>query len=343
MSELIVDIRKIEYFLTVVDHGNISNAAEELRISQPTLSRQIHALEQHFKTPLLIRHGRGVSPTEAGKRLHEGIQGLMHQLHCLRDDVMAAAREPSGQVVLGIPPSPRTLLAVSIISAFCETYPHVTVSIRENTSGELRDLVVKGEVDLAIINPEEPVHNLISTPLVSEPMLLVGPANANLSLDIATPIEKLAELPLILTTKPNSLRRMVELELNTRGIRPRLRVEANTLPLITDLVTQGLGFTVLPSCGVYPLVESRYLSASPLVGLHITWIVARPIDRSLSVAARLLQETIRRVVHNIVESGGWPLAHGLKQTIPGTIPIDQVSTDIKPVLVSCDYHNSNST
>jgi len=159
-------------------------------------------------------------------------------------------------------------------------------------------------------------------------MLLVGPANANLSLDIS---------------KPNSSRRMVEFELNTRGIRPRLRVEANTLPLITDLVTQGLGFTALPSCGVYPLVESRHLSVSPLVGLQITWIVARPIDRSLSVAARLLQDTIRRVVHNIVESGGWPLANGSKQTIPKALPTDQVSIDVKAELVSCHYHKSKNT
>lgn len=327
MTELIVDIRKIEYFLTVVDHANISNAAEELRISQPTLSRQIHALEQQFKTPLFIRHGRGVSPTEAGKRLEQGMRGLMHQLHSLRDDVVAAASEPSGQVVLGIPPSPRTLLAVSIISAFCDAYPNVAIRIREQTSGNLRDLVVRGEVDLAIINPGEPVHGLASIPLASEPMLLVGPANADLSLDVATPIEQLADHPLILTTKPNSLRRMVELELNHRGIQPRLRVEANTLPLITDLVAQGLGFTVLPSCGVYPLVKSGHLSASPLVGMRITWMIARPIDRSLSLAARLLQDIIYRVVHSIVEAGGWPLAEGLKKSEPDILPSDQVLSD----------------
>lgn len=327
MTELIVDIRKIEYFLTVVEHSNISKAAEALRISQPTLSRQIHALEHQFKTPLFIRHGRGVSPTEAGKRLHEGMRGLMHQLHSLRDDVMAASREPSGQVVLGIPPSPRTLLAVSIISAFCDAYPQVAIRIREQTSGNLRDLVVRGEVDLAIINPGEPVYGLASIPLASEPMLLVGPADAELSLDVATPIEQLANLPLILTTKPNSLRRMVELELNNRGIRPRLRVEANTLPLITDLVTQGLGYTVLPSCGVYSLVKSGHLSASPLVGLRITWMIARPIDRSLSVAARLLQDIIYRVVQNIVETGGWPLAEGLENPITDVLTGDQVLGD----------------
>ena len=121
MTELtFFDFRKIEYFLAVADHRNISSAAESLRVSQPTLSRQINALEQRFGTPLFIRHGRGVSITEAGKKLQDGLQGLMHQLRGLRDDVVAEAQEPSGLVVLGIPPSPRMLLAVPIVSAFCD-------------------------------------------------------------------------------------------------------------------------------------------------------------------------------------------------------------------------------
>ena len=302
------DIRKIEYFLAVIDHRNMSRAAEALRISQPTLSRQIHALEQQFNAPLFIRHGRGVFPTEAGKRLQEGLRGLEHQLHTLKDDVAAAASEPSGEVVLGIPPSPRVFLAVSIINAFCKAYPQVAIRISEETSGDLRDLVARGEVDLAITNSEEPVQGLVSDRLVSEPMLLVGPRDAMLSLDVTTPIERLAELPLILTTKPNSLRRMVELKLNLRGLRPRVRAEANTLPLITDLVQQGLGFTVLPSCGVLSLVKSGHLSASPLAGLRITWMIARPMNRRLSVAARLLLDIVFRVVHDLIQTGAWPLA-----------------------------------
>jgi LysR family nitrogen assimilation transcriptional regulator len=101
---------------------------------------------------------------------------------------------------------------------------------------------------------------------------------------------------------------MVELALSQRGLEPRLRVEANTLPLMTDLVAQGLGYTVLPSCGVFSLVKAGRLSASPLEGLRITWMVARPVNRSLSVAARLMHDIVFRVVHDLVATGAWPLA-----------------------------------
>jgi LysR family nitrogen assimilation transcriptional regulator len=303
-----LDLRRIEYFLAVFHHRNISNAAEALRVSQPTLSRQIHALEQEFRTPLLVRHGRGVIPTEAGQRLHEGLRGLERQIRALRDDVVAAASEPSGEIAIGIPPSPRTLLAVSVLAAFCNAYPQVSVRISEQTSGDIRDLLAQGDIDLAIVNSEEPLEGLACVPLASEPMLLVGPREAKLSLKTATKIGDLAALPLILTTHPNSLRRMVELKLHDEGLRPHVRLQANTLPLMTDLVVQGLGYTVLPSCSVLGRVKAGELSASPLEGLRITWTVAWPVSRSLSVAGRLMLETVRQTAERLVENGTWTLA-----------------------------------
>jgi LysR family nitrogen assimilation transcriptional regulator len=303
-----LDLRKIEYFLAVVHHRNISSAAEALRVSQPTLSRQIHGLEQEFKTPLLVRHGRGVIPTEAGKRLQEGLRGLERQIRTLRDDVVAAARDPSGEVAIGIPPSPRTLLAVALLDTFCNAYPQVSVRISEQTSGDIRDLLARGEIDLAIVNSEEPLQGLASEILATEPMLLVGPREAKLSLKTATKIKQLVKLPLILTTHPNSLRRMVELRLHDEGLRPNVRVQANTLPLMTDLVARGIGYTVLPSCSVLARVTAGEVSASPLEGLRITWTIAWPMNRSLSVAGKLMLNAVMHTVHRLVENGAWSLA-----------------------------------
>ncbi|HWP25246.1 MAG TPA: LysR family transcriptional regulator [Xanthobacteraceae bacterium] len=303
-----LDLRKIEYFLAIMEHRNISRAAGALRVSQPTLSRQIHALEQHFKAPLFVRHGRGVVPTEAGVRLHEGLRGLERHLRTLRDDVAAAAGAPSGDVALGIPPSPRTLLGVEIVHAFRSAYPNVGIRLLEQTSGDIRDLVARGEVDLGIINSEEPNDGLVSLRLASEPILLVGPPAARLSLETVTSAARLAELPLILTTKPNSLRRVIDRILQHHKLRQPIQVEANTLPLMTDLVARGLGFTVLPSCSVLGLVNSGQLSASPLAGLRITWTVARPATRNLSIAGKLLLEIIFRTTYDLIEQGAWPLA-----------------------------------
>jgi LysR family nitrogen assimilation transcriptional regulator len=128
-----------------------------------------------------------------------------------------------------------------------------------------------------------------------------------LSLQNETPIAELAELPLILTTRPNSLRLIVEAGLSVEGLQPSIRLEANTLPLMTDLVTAGLGYTVLPACGVRALLKERALSASPIAGLFITWLVAKPATRSLGVAAQRFYDAICDMGQEQVRAGIWHL------------------------------------
>ena len=91
-----MDLRRIQYFFAVIEHGNLSSAAQSLRVSQPTLSRQIQSIEEQFQTPLFVRGGRGMMPTEAGKQLHERLQSIERQLRALKTDVAAASLEPTG-------------------------------------------------------------------------------------------------------------------------------------------------------------------------------------------------------------------------------------------------------
>jgi LysR family nitrogen assimilation transcriptional regulator len=293
-----VDLQKIQYFLAVMEHRNLSNAAQSLRVSQPTLSRQMSALEHEFDAPLFVRHGRGVAPTEAANRLYEGFKGLERQLRSLKSDVGAASVEPSGEVAFGIPPSPRSLLAVPLIERFAKAYPRVTVRVSEETSSELRDEVAAGVLDLAM-------RGVTAEPLGQEPMLLVGPAGAKFGKQREITIGQLADFPLILTTRPNSLRLSVETRLSRFGVRPTIRIEANTLPLMTDLVRAGLGYTVLPSCGVRSLLKAKEIVAKPIAGFNITWLIARAKSRSLTFAAERFCDMLRAIARQQIEKGIW--------------------------------------
>lgn len=300
-----MDLKHIQYFLAVMEHRNLSNAAEALRVSQPTLSRQMRALEHEFDTPLFVRLGRGIAPTEAAKRLQEGFKGLERQLRSLKGEVAAASSEPIGEVAFGIPPSPRSLLAVPLIKRFATIYPRVTVRVTEETSGELRDQVAAGVLDLAVTNLHEPIRGVSAEPLGREQMLLVGALGAKFVRQSDVSIEQLAELPLILTTRPNSLRLSVESGLNRFGLRPNVRIEANTLPLMTDLVIAGLGYTVLPSCGVRALLQAREVSARPIAGFYITWLVAQSKSRPLSFPAIQFRDMLRTIAQDQVVKGIW--------------------------------------
>jgi LysR family nitrogen assimilation transcriptional regulator len=300
-----MDQRKIKYFFSVIEHGNLSSAAQSLRVSQPTLSRQIQAIEQEFQIPLFVRGGRGMLLTEAGKQLHEGLQSIERQLRLLKTDVTAVSVEPAGEVVFGIPPSPRSLIAVPLVKQYNRAYPRIAIRLVEETSGQLRDLVANGVLDLALTNTTEPAHGIVSQILGRERLVLVGPVGARLSIQKDTPIKLLGDLPLILTMRPNSLRLMVEDRLGVHGLTANVRFEANTLPLMTDLVTAGLGYTVLPMCGVRDLLKLKRVSASPISDLFVTWLAARPKSRPLGVAAERFHDALYEFSRKLIAKGVW--------------------------------------
>jgi LysR family transcriptional regulator, nitrogen assimilation regulatory protein len=303
-----MDRRKIEFFFSVIEHRTLSSAAQALRVSQPTLSRQIQAIEEEFQTPLFVRGSRGMLLTEAGRQLQEGLQSIERQLRLLKSDVAAVTLEPAGEVAFGIPPSPRGLIAVPLIKKFNAAYPRILVRIVEETSGQLRDLVANGMLDVAITNSSEPTHGIGSQHLGRERMVLVGPTSEKLSMRKEISLKSLAQLPLILTMRPNSLRLTIENGMGLYGLQPNIRFEANTLPLMTDLVIAGLGYTVLPSCGVRGLLKQGAVSASPIADLSITWLVARPKARTLGVAAERFYDMLCEFGRKQVRDGVWEAA-----------------------------------
>src|ERR1700761_9469039 len=303
-----MDLRKIKYFFSVIEHGNLSSAAQSLRVSQPTLSRQIQAIEQEYNTALFVRGGRGMMLTEAGRQLHEGLQSIERQLRLLKTDVTAVSVEPAGEVAFGIPPSPRGLIAVPLVKHYHDVYPRIAIRLVEETSGQLAYLVANGILALAITNTPEPTHGTNSQILGRERLVLVGPADAKLSMRKDTPVTALGDLPLILAMRPNSLRLMVEDRLGLHGLTANVRFEANTLPLMTDLVTAGLGYTVLPMCGVVDLLKQGRVSASPVSELFVTWLVARPKSRPLGVAAERFHDILCEFSRKLIAKGVWQQA-----------------------------------
>jgi LysR family transcriptional regulator, nitrogen assimilation regulatory protein len=84
-----------------------------------------------------------------------------------------------------------------------------------------------------------------------------------------------------------------------------VRVEANTLPLMTDFVKSGLGYTVLPACGVRTLRRSNIVSISPIAGFFLTWAVAKPKTRSLGLAAETMYDMVCKIGAEMVSQGVW--------------------------------------
>src|SRR5687767_5774870 len=99
-----VNLRRLKYFVKIVDVGSLTQAAEVLHVAQPALSQQLATLEGEFKQQLLLRTQKGVMPTEAGKALYRHAQIILRQFNQAQADVLNAGRTLSGQVSVGMAP-----------------------------------------------------------------------------------------------------------------------------------------------------------------------------------------------------------------------------------------------
>ncbi|MEJ7929672.1 LysR substrate-binding domain-containing protein [Ramlibacter sp. AN1015] len=241
-----MDLKQIAYFVRVAELGSFTRAAVALDVAQPALSRQIRLLEVELRQALLVRNGRGAVPTEAGKLLLAHGRGILHQVERAREELGRVRGQLAGRVALGLPPSIAKALAVPLIREFGRRMPEASLSIIEGLSSGMRESLANGRLDIALVYNAAPGPDVELTPLVDEPLYLVrargsGTRGAARSL----PMRELAELPLVIPSRPNAIRMQVEAALADLGLRPRIALEIDAVAAILELVADGAGNAVL--------------------------------------------------------------------------------------------------
>jgi LysR family nitrogen assimilation transcriptional regulator len=126
-----MDLKQLEYFVRVAELGSFTRASSVLDIAQPALSRQVRLLEVELRQNLLLRNGRGVTTTEAGKLLLEHGRGILHQVERAREDLGRVRGALAGRVALGLPPSIARVMTVPLTRAFRKRLPSAALSISE--------------------------------------------------------------------------------------------------------------------------------------------------------------------------------------------------------------------
>jgi LysR family nitrogen assimilation transcriptional regulator len=246
-----VNLRQLESFVRVAELGSFSKAARVLDIAQPALSRQVRQLETDLRETLLLRNGRGVSLTPAGRRLFEhGVQ-ILQQVAQARADLGAQRDAPVGQVTIGLPPSIGRRLTQPLIEAFRAQLPRARVTIVEGLSSYIAEWISSGRADLGLVYNPEPSTALEITPLLHEPLCLVQPIVRGRKAPPPTVVlRELSALPLILPERHQALRRLLETQAVLAGVPLDITCEVSSIPAIIDLVCARMGNAVLNASAV---------------------------------------------------------------------------------------------
>jgi LysR family nitrogen assimilation transcriptional regulator len=236
-------LNQIEYFIQVAEHGSFSKAALVLGVAQPALSRQVRALETELHETLFLRNGRGVALTEAGRRLLEHGQGILHLVAQAREDLGASRNEPVGQIVVAMPPTQARMLTLPFIEGFAASCPRARLVLMEGFSTHLTEWLVSGRADLALVYNPEPLPALEILPLREESLVLLSPPDAAPAGPLT--LAELSRLPLIMPQRGHVFRKRMEEAAAMAGVQLRVDWEVSSVPTILDLVAAGLGHAAL--------------------------------------------------------------------------------------------------
>ena len=243
--------------MKIVDIGSLTQAADILHVAQPALSQQLATLEGEVRQQLLLRTKRGVTPTEAGRVLYRHAQLILRQCEQARVDMLAAHQGLSGAVSVGLAPGTAAAgLALPLLRAVRARHPGVLLYLNETYGSTLSELIMNGRMDLAVLyGGNTQVHGLAFTPLLREPLYVVGPA-AMPALPDEVPLRLLGEIDLYLARPYNVVRRMVDEAFAGAGMAPRVVAEVESASTLTAVIAEGLGATILPESMARQIVAS---------------------------------------------------------------------------------------
>lgn len=290
-----MDIARLEYFVKVAETGSFSKAAIALGISQSALSRQIMELEESVRQPLLLRTGRGAVPTEAGRVLLSHARAILSIADQAKTEIADLDIAPRGRVSLGIPPLMSLRFGAELITLFHAKFPEASLALVEGISLHLREWLLDGRLDAALLYDSPPLVQLDYEVLSREPLALFGPRDAP-RLPSTIPVAKLVRYPLVLPSAPNAIRTLIDAALRENEISLKIIAEVAAAPTLLSLVSKGVAYTILPDSAVRAAAQDP-LQVARLTGpvIHNKVTLAVPRTRPLSRLGRELIGLVRTV------------------------------------------------
>lgn len=220
-----MNLRRLKYFIKIVDVGSLTKAADILHIAQPALSQQLATLEGEVNQQLLIRTKRGVTPTEAGKILYTHAQAILRQCDQAQSAIDGSGQTLSGSVSVGLAPGTAAQqLALPLMEEVHRQYPGIVLYFNENFGTTLSELIMNGRMDMAVIYGNREIHGLRFMPLMKEELWFVCPHSLAKPTKTVT-LAEVASRQLFLPRIYNSMRKAMDDAFIHEGLAYRVKCE----------------------------------------------------------------------------------------------------------------------
>lgn len=294
---------QLRVFLAIAERLHFRSAAEELGMSQPSLSQALATLEEGLGLHLVERSTRSVLVTPAGQQLLPHARAAVGAMDAVADAAAGKAGPLSGQLRIGVIPTAAPYLLPGLLPALAERFPDLRPRIVEDQTARLVDGLRSGAIDLAIMAVPTDANGIVAMPLYNERFALLVPAGHELSGKVGLSPDILVDQPLLLLDEGHCLREQT-VALCRRVSAPVLgREESRAASLATAVqcVAGGLGVTLVPESAVGPETRgpgigvATFAEPSPGRTMGLFLRTATASDDAYAELGRVVTEVAREV------------------------------------------------
>lgn len=288
-------LKQLRYFNILAQQSHFGRAAEICAVSQPALSMQIKELEDTLNSKLVERGARKTQLTQFGKEFAKRTSVILRSVDELEEFSRSMSDQLSGQLRIGVIPTIAPYLLPKIINELAEVFPALDIHIRETLTQNLIREVSEGQLDTAIVALPISENSFTEVPLFTEEFVLVRPLA-----DEGKPApsrEMLKEMRLLLLEEGHCFRDQALSFCNIQTTRPREMLDGSSLSTLVQLVSAGIGVTLIPEMALDVETRSanvsitRFLDPTPSRSIGMIWRKTNPLTKRLND----ISEIIRRV------------------------------------------------
>ena len=288
-------LKQLRYFEALARLGHFGRAAEACAISQPALSMQIKELEQSVGTELFDRGSRQLRLTNFGEEFALRVRDIMRSVGELGDLARASQNRLIGRLRIGVIPTVAPYLLPTIIGNLTQIYDDLDIHVRETVTPKLLLELAEGRLDAAIVALPVSEPSLTEIALFSESFVLVRPGE-----DVGKPTpnrEMLREMRLLLLEEGHCFREQALSFCKMLSAPPREILDASSLSTLVQMVSAGIGVTLIPEMAV--AIEARSCSVSlgrfqnpqPSRTIGMIWRKSSPLAKQLLQISDIVRQS----------------------------------------------------
>ncbi|KYC39446.1 LysR family transcriptional regulator [Scytonema hofmannii PCC 7110] len=277
-------LHQLKVFEAAARHGSFTRAAEELFLTQPTVSMQIKQLTKSVGLPLFEQVGKRLYLTEAGRELFATCRQIFETISQFEMKVADLKGLKRGQLRLAVITTAKYFIP-RLLGPFCQLYPGIDIALQvTNHEGILERMV--GNLDDLYIMSQVPEHLDVSyQPFLPNPLVVLAPINHPLAGEKNIPVQRLSEEPFIMREPGSGTRRAVQKLFDEQGVTVKVKLELGSNEAIKQAIAGGLGISVLSR---HTLIDGKDLTVLDVEHFPIqrNWYMVYPAGKQLSIVAR---------------------------------------------------------